>query len=401
MKGRKSGNRCGEEVKCMNIPKVSVVIPVYNVAPYLRECLDSVVGQTLQNIEIICVNDGSTDSSPAILEEYAAKDSRFVIVHQENAGVSAARNRGMDLAKGEYLQFVDSDDVAEPCLAQAAVEAMEEQGLDLLHFDAEVFFENGIMSAHKGARLYHANTVGMQEPTDGMQALAFLRKENAVCVCVYQYLFRREWLVRNAIRFIEGIVHEDIPFTIECFLCSQRFFKIDRSLMKRRFREGSIITEKIRKHHVESCVRIIRWLTEKAEILPDVPGLEDAVLHEIFPLQNRAARGYPDLGEDEKEALAQLTGLDRYILQNIQYAAQRKVEKSKNSRLWKENQKLKKELSWVKKELKNVKASRSFRAGRALTFIPRKLRDGYRCVKEHGIRYTFRRAWENTAGKIR
>ena len=81
----------------MRKPKVSIVIPVYNVENYLRECLDSTAGQTLQNIEIICVNDGSTDSSPAILEEYAAKDSRFVIVHQENAGVSAARNRGMDL----------------------------------------------------------------------------------------------------------------------------------------------------------------------------------------------------------------------------------------------------------------------------------------------------------------
>ena len=329
----------------MRKPKVSIVIPVYNVENYLRECLDSTAGQTLQNIEIICVNDGSTDSSPAILEEYAAKDSRFVIVHQENAGVSAARNRGMDLAKGEYLLFLDSDDVAEPYLAQAAVEAMEEQGLDLLHFDAEVFFENEAMTAYKGSQRYHVNTVGMQEPTGGMQALAFLRKENAVCVCVYQYLFRREWLVRNAIRFIEGIVYEDVSFTIECFLCAQRFFKIDRSLMRRRFREGSIITEKIRKHHVESCIRVIRWLTEKAETLPDVPGLEDALQHEILPLQNRAARGYPDLGDDEKEALAQLTGLDRYILQNIQSAAQLKAEKSKNSRLWKENQQLQAERS--------------------------------------------------------
>ncbi|MBQ1237717.1 MAG: glycosyltransferase [Oscillospiraceae bacterium] len=382
----------------MRKPKVSIVIPVYNVENYLRECLDSTAGQTLQNIEIICVNDGSTDSSPAILEEYAAKDSRFVIVHQENAGVSAARNCGMDLAKGEYLLFLDSDDVAEPCLAQAAVEAMEEQGLDLLHFDAEVFFENGIMSAHKGARQYHAHTVGMQEPTDGMQALAFLRQKDAVCVCVYQYLFRREWLVRHEIRFIEGIVHEDVPFTIECFLCSQRFFKIDKSFLRRRFREGSIITEKIRKHHVESCIRVIRWLTEKAETLPDVPGLEDALQYEILPLQNRSARGYPDLSEEEKEALARLTGPDRYILQNIQSAAQLRAERSKNSRLWKENQQLKKDLTQArrerdraKKEVGNICASLSYRVGRMITFIPRKVRGGYRCLKEHGVKYTVRR----------
>ena len=113
-------------MSCMRKPKGSIVIPVYNVENYLRECLDSTAGQTLREIEIICVNDGSTDSSPAILEEYAAKDSRFVIAHQENAGVSAARNRGIDLAKGEYLLFLDGDDVAEPCLAETAVSAMEE-----------------------------------------------------------------------------------------------------------------------------------------------------------------------------------------------------------------------------------------------------------------------------------
>ena len=161
--------------------------------------------------------------------------------------------------------------------------------------------------------------------------MAFLRQKDAVCVCIYQYLFRREWLVRHAIRFIEGIVHEDVPFAIECFLCSQRFFKIDKSFLRRRFREGSIITEKIRKYHAESCIRVIRWLTEKAETLPDVPGLEDALQHEILPLQNRSAKAYPDLSEEEKEALARLTGLDRYILQNIRSGAQLQAERSKTA----------------------------------------------------------------------
>ena len=91
-------------------PKVSVIIPVYNVEQYLRECLDSVVNQTLKDIEIICVNDGSTDNSLVILEEYAAKDERIKIVNKENGGLSSARNCAIPLARGEYIGFVDSDD---------------------------------------------------------------------------------------------------------------------------------------------------------------------------------------------------------------------------------------------------------------------------------------------------
>lgn len=92
-------------------PFFSIIIPVYNVAPYLRECLDSVLAQTLTDWEAICVDDGSTDGSGAILDEYAAKDKRFRVIHQKNAGVSAARNTALDTAKGEWLIFLDGDDI--------------------------------------------------------------------------------------------------------------------------------------------------------------------------------------------------------------------------------------------------------------------------------------------------
>ncbi len=93
--------------------KVSVIIPVYNVEKYLKECLDSVVNQTLKDIEIICVDDGSTDNSGAILDEYASKDSRIKVVHNENKGVGNARNTGLGLATGDYIYFLDSDDYIE------------------------------------------------------------------------------------------------------------------------------------------------------------------------------------------------------------------------------------------------------------------------------------------------
>ena len=93
------------------MPRFSIIIPVYNVAPYLRECLDSVVAQTFADWEAICVDDGSTDGSGAILDEYAAKDNRFRVIHQANAGVSAARNAALDVARGEWICFIDADDI--------------------------------------------------------------------------------------------------------------------------------------------------------------------------------------------------------------------------------------------------------------------------------------------------
>ena len=90
--------------------KISVIIPVYNVEKYLKECLDSVINQTLKDIEIICVNDGSTDNSLNILENYAKKDNRIIVISQKNKGLSGARNTGLKYCSGEYVSFIDSDD---------------------------------------------------------------------------------------------------------------------------------------------------------------------------------------------------------------------------------------------------------------------------------------------------
>ena len=92
------------------MPEISVIMPVYNVEKYLRECLDSLLAQTFTDFEAICVNDGSTDGSPAILEEYAAKDNRIKIIDQPNSGAAKSRNNGMTIACGKYWMFLDSDD---------------------------------------------------------------------------------------------------------------------------------------------------------------------------------------------------------------------------------------------------------------------------------------------------
>ena len=122
------------------MPLVSVIIPVYNVEQYLRQCIDSVRALTLFDIEIICVNDSSTDGSLKILEEYAQKDERIKVVTQPNGGAGAARNRGLSMASGKYLSFLDSDDFFEPEMLELAYQKAEEDKADFVVFNSDQYY---------------------------------------------------------------------------------------------------------------------------------------------------------------------------------------------------------------------------------------------------------------------
>ena len=124
--------------------KVSVIIPVYNTGPYLEECLNSARNQTLKNIEIICVNDGSTDHSLDILQNCAKQDNRVIVINQKNQGVSHARNVGIQHAKGKYIYFLDSDDYLAHEALDTLVNTMDAGDLEILLFNANVFGEEGV-----------------------------------------------------------------------------------------------------------------------------------------------------------------------------------------------------------------------------------------------------------------
>lgn len=124
------------------MPKLSVIIPVYNDQKYLNQCLDSVINQTLKDIEIICVDDGSTDDSLKILQEYQAKDSRVKVISQENGGAGKARNTGLAIAGGKYLSFLDSDDFFEPTMLEESYNKLEESGVDFVVFQADQYWGN-------------------------------------------------------------------------------------------------------------------------------------------------------------------------------------------------------------------------------------------------------------------
>lgn len=211
----------------------SVIIPVYNVEPYLRDCLDSMLNQTCTDWEAVCVNDGSTDGSAAILEDYAAKDHRFRVVTQANGGLSSARNTGMDVAMGECLLFLDSDDWLEPNALETI--AMTWNGEDMLCFSGRRFLEATQSFNPPDVLVEKVYASGMDYYNENA-----LQSRDFAFVCVVLRAYRRAFLTDRHLRFKEGIYHEDNLFTPVVCYHAKKVRVINVSLYDYRIRANSI-----------------------------------------------------------------------------------------------------------------------------------------------------------------
>lgn len=189
------------------IPRVSIIVPVYNVERYLRQCLDTLVNQTYQNVEIICVDDGSTDASSEILTEYALKNSRVRVIHQKNSGLSAARNVGFSFTTGEYVMYVDSDDWIDVRTCEKAVFKAEERAADLVMWPYIREFPNRsapkvIFSEEK--TFHAAECRELQRRMVGLLGTELAHPENADALCtVWGKLYLREVIAQNDIHFTD------------------------------------------------------------------------------------------------------------------------------------------------------------------------------------------------------
>ena len=219
-------------------PLVTVIIPVYNTEPYLRKCMDSVCGQTYGNLEIICVNDGSTDGSQSILEEYAARDARVKVLVQENAGQAAARNRALDAAQGEYVMFVDSDDWLDLNTCEQCVQCMDDET------DA-VFFSLCIEGVPDEQRKQEMEA-GFVVHHEGKQAVG-MEHLNGSCVYVAGKMYRRSVLECGDVRFPNGILYEDAAFYFMVISCCRMIYGINKPFYHYLQREGSTMNQSARK----------------------------------------------------------------------------------------------------------------------------------------------------------
>lgn len=220
--------------------KVSVVIPVYNVENYLRDCLDSIVNQTLEDIEIICIDDGSPDNSIDILNEYAAKDPRMTVVRQENGGHAVATNRGMDMATGKYLFLMDSDDILELNALEDSYKKAEEKDVDFVLFKAinydhpnDRYYETEVYSMDKIAKRVGENVFSHEDIGDLMFQAS---------VTPWSKLYNRKFIMDNNIRFPEGLIFEDNVFFYKALFSAKRIYFLKEFLFIRRWYATSSTT---------------------------------------------------------------------------------------------------------------------------------------------------------------
>ena len=213
---------------------VSVIIPVYNVRQYLRESLDSVLHQTYHNLEIIIVDDGSTDGSGEICDEYAQRDDRVIVIHQENRGLSAARNAGLDRMTGDLASFLDPDDAYASQYIELMVSAMMKEDVDLVICRFTVHHTAGHLSYPGNGKDISMVIPGLYDRAGAQRALI----DNNLNVSAWNKLYRRSlW---TGLRFPEGHVYEDIDTTYRIFDRCQSIRCLNQPLYMHRRRAGSI-----------------------------------------------------------------------------------------------------------------------------------------------------------------
>ena len=214
----------------MEKEKISVIVPIYNVEKYLNQCIDSIINQTYKNIEIILVDDCSKDNSGKIADEYAKKDTRIKVLHKENGGLSSARNAGMNIATGEYLMFVDSDDYLFENSCQVLFEKIEKETADYVIGNYINCNENGTLwkTPIFNNEKYKSFKLDIKDYKD-----SFYIMNSSVC----NKIFRHEFIKHLDLKFQEGLPAEDAMFSTYCFIKSSSVYYIPNIVYAYRQRE--------------------------------------------------------------------------------------------------------------------------------------------------------------------
>lgn len=209
----------------VNTPEISVIIPCYNVEKYLKKCIDSILNQTIQDIELIIVNDGSPDSSGQIADQMAKEDGRISVIHKENGGLSSARNAGIEVAKGEYISFIDSDDWIEPTF-------LEDMLRIATSIDAEIavcgitteFLKEGRVVVHK------VDTPIVNSSSSDFGKLFWSLHESNLSNFAWNKLYKRSFIIENNLRFeLDGMPAEDLFFNLQAFKLAKAIAVVDNA----------------------------------------------------------------------------------------------------------------------------------------------------------------------------
>lgn len=299
----------------------SVIIPVYNDERYVKECLDSLSKQSFSDFEIICVNDGSTDETHNVLKSYAYKFPKYKIINQENKGLSMSRNIALECAVGEYIYFVDSDDILKENTLEIIWSKCKEYKLDALFFSFENFTNSEAMKDKYSNMLSSLKRVGfyVQQPITGQNLLLEFIKNDEYYVTVWTQVVRREFLKKNNIQFYPGILFEDNLYTLQILLKIQNAMCINDILYRKRIRENSIVTRKENADNIKGfLITIIEMLKMQKDIFYESQSVEQEVLCIIEKNIMQVKKRYKRLEVDEiKKLKDMLNNSEKQILNLI------------------------------------------------------------------------------------
>lgn len=309
---------CLRKAELSFVPKVSVIIPVYNVEAYLQECLDSVVAQSLREVEIICVNDGSKDNSLAVLKKYAGKEKRITLITRDNGGLSAARNTGVNFANGEFLYFLDSDDKISPQALQELYSKAHGEELDVLYFDAESIFDSEkIENSNLSYKNYYKRPAVYAKPAGGRELFIKMFDNHDYRTSVPLQLIRRAFYEENSFSFLPGILHEDNLFTFQCMWKAKRAAHLAKSYFVRRVRGNSIMTGEQRFEHAygyfKCAIKMAEFLSED-----QFTEAERRQVQNLFKLLLSSSHNiYKKLDKNNKRVAVFLPPLEEILFQRL------------------------------------------------------------------------------------
>ena len=235
--------------------KVTIIIPIYNVEKYLREAIESAINQTYKNLEIILVDDGSTDNSGRICDEYISVDERIKVIHKKNGGLSDARNAGLDNCTGEYIMFLDSDDFLEP-------DAVENMHKEIVEKDADYVIGNYINATEEGEK-WEKPVFDLEKYKPFKLSIhdymnSFFIMNSSVC----NKIFKKEFIDELNLRFVVGLPAEDAIFTTYCFIKSEKVYYIPNLVFNYRQRKGGSISSSCSREYFRGINKAYRIIYE-------------------------------------------------------------------------------------------------------------------------------------------
>lgn len=325
--------------------KISVIIPVYNVENYIEECVNSVLKQTLTDIEIICINDGSTDNSFDVLNKISDKDDRIVFVTQNNSGLSVTRNHGLEIAKGEYVCYLDSDDWLCENALEELYDLVQKDDLDVIFFDGKNVYENE-ETDNTIADGYYTRCNDYSGVYVGTDLLLNMEEAGEYRTSSCMQMASRDFINRNNIRFEEGILHEDNIYTFEVMMNAQRASHIGNAYYMRRVHSNSIMTVKFNWNHCYgyfvTAMRLRRILQERTDLSPEKI---ECYYGMIFKICGNIKRIYHNLDLEQKYYYYFLSPDEYYMF---------RMAVIRSDELLTNNVKYKKDIKRLKKKTENL-----------------------------------------------